>query len=112
PTGKAFAIGFSDGSLMLHPSVNFMPRTTFFHISGGVRSLLSLPNLASSGKRDDLYVATRSGRVMRLAWCPNCLSNKAMARTADQRLKRAQALGLYRPRAASPTRAPTVRKST
>ncbi|MFD9223480.1 toll/interleukin-1 receptor domain-containing protein [Streptomyces sp. NPDC060064] len=112
PSGSAFAIGFSDGSVALHPSTNFLPRQMLPHIVGGVRSLLSLPTAGSGGRGGDLYVATRSGLVIRVPWCTSCLSNKAMVRTADQRLRRAQTIGLYSPSAPSPTPTPTVRKST
>ncbi|MFF9310006.1 toll/interleukin-1 receptor domain-containing protein [Streptomyces sp. NPDC014748] len=112
PSGRAFAIGFSDGSVVLHPSANFMPRRTLSHVAGGVRSLLSLPAAGSGVGEGDLYVATRSGLVVRVAWCPSCLSNKAMARAADQRLRRAKEIGSYEPPTASASPAPTVRRST
>ncbi|MBP0457139.1 toll/interleukin-1 receptor domain-containing protein [Streptomyces montanisoli] len=91
PTGAAFAIGYSDGSVVLHPSDNAMPRQVLSHIPGGVRSLLTLPAAAGSGS---LYVATRAGVLVRVPWCPSCLSNKAMAKVAGRRLRHAQDLGL------------------
>jgi hypothetical protein len=91
PSGEAFAIGYSDGSVVLHPSDNAMPRQVLSHIDGGVRSLLSLPSAAGPGS---LYVATREGVLVRVPWCPDCLSNKAMAGVAARRLRQAQELGL------------------
>ncbi|MCM2388358.1 TIR domain-containing protein [Streptomyces albipurpureus] len=99
PTGKAFAIGYSDGSVVLHPSDNGMPRRVLPRIAGGVRSMLSLPSAEADGTTGDLYAATRSGLLVRIPWCPSCLSNEAMAREAGQRLRQAESLGLYKPSA-------------
>lgn len=112
PTGKALAIGFSDGTVVLHPSANVLPRQVLAHLTGGVRSMLTLPAAGSAGTKSDLYVATRAGTLVRIAWCPSCLSNKAMARVAGQRLRRAESLGLYEPPPASPAPTATTRWST
>ncbi|MCZ4607917.1 toll/interleukin-1 receptor domain-containing protein [Streptomyces sp. Lzd4kr] len=112
PTGKAFAIGYSDGSVVLHPSDNVQPRQTLSHIAGGVRSMLTLPAAGSGGGAGDLYVATRSGLLVRIPWCPSCLTNKAMAKVAAERLRRAEDLDLYEPVADSGTPVPKVRNST
>ncbi|MDX3454538.1 TIR domain-containing protein [Streptomyces sp. ME02-8801-2C] len=103
PTAKAFAIGYSDGSVILHPSDNIMPRQVLSHIAGGVRSMLTLPTAGPGEKAGDLYVATRAGLLIRIPWCTDCLSNKAMAHAAEERLRQAESLGLYTPSAASPT---------
>jgi hypothetical protein len=95
PTGEAFAIGYSDGSVILHPSDNIQPRRTLSGIAGGIRSMLTLPGAGSGGTTGDLYVTTRSGLLVRIPWCPSCLSNKAMAREAAQRLRQAESLGLH-----------------
>ncbi|NHI05260.1 hypothetical protein STPH2_0623 [Streptomyces sp. KO7888] len=112
PSGKAFAIGFSDGTVVLHPSANIQPRQTLAHISGGVRSMLTLPAAGSGATGSDLYIATRAGTLIRIAWCPSCLSNKAMARVARQRLRRAESLGLYEPPPASHAPTATTRNPT
>ncbi|WP_411082839.1 toll/interleukin-1 receptor domain-containing protein [Streptomyces sp. cmx-18-6] len=116
PTGKAFAIGYSDGSVVLHPSENIQPRQVLPGISGGVRAMLTLPAAKPGGTATgDLYVVTRSGLLVRVPWCPSCLSNEAMAREAAQRLRRAKTLGLYEPPAvpSSPAAtAPTAPSST
>lgn len=104
PTGAAFAIGYSDGSVVLHPSDNAMPRQVLAHISGGVRSLLTLPAAAGPGW---LYVATREGALVRVRWCPGCLTNKAMAQVAGARLDRARELGLSVLRPAATPRSST-----
>lgn len=103
PTGKAFAIGYSDGSVILHPSDNIQPRRTLSGIAGGIRSMLTLSGAGTGEATGDLYVATRSGLVVRIPWCPSCLSNRAMAREAEQRLRQAESLGLYEPPEASPS---------
>lgn len=112
PTGEAFAIGYSDGSVVLRPSENIEPHQVLTHIAGGVRSMLTLPTAEAGGSTGDLYVATRSGLLVRLPWCPSCLSNKAMARVAEQRLRRAASIGLYDPPATSPAPTSTTRNST
>ncbi|MEV6784689.1 TIR domain-containing protein [Streptomyces sp. NPDC051098] len=113
PTGKAFAIGYSDGSVVLHPSENIQPRQALSGIPGGIRAMLTLPASEPGGTATgDLYVVTRSGLLVRIPWRPSYLSNKAMAREAAQRLRRAKALGLYEPPAAPSSPAPTAPSST
>ncbi|MEV7323134.1 TIR domain-containing protein [Streptomyces sp. NPDC093970] len=112
PTGRAFAIGYSDGSVFLRPSDGIEPHEVLTHIAGGVRSMLTLPARRSDGSTGDLYVATRAGLLVRLPWCPSCLSNKAMARVAAQRLRSAASLGLYTAPPVSPSPTPTGRNST
>ncbi|CAG7643846.1 toll/interleukin-1 receptor domain-containing protein [Actinacidiphila bryophytorum] len=107
PTGEAFAIGYSDGTLVLHPSGNAMPRQVLTHVPGGIRSLLTLPG--PPGTPGSLYAATREGAVVRVPWCPSCLSNKAMAKAAGLRLLRDRELGLTTLR---PPATPTPRTST
>ncbi|WP_406278173.1 toll/interleukin-1 receptor domain-containing protein [Streptomyces sp. NBC_00191] len=107
PAAKTFAIGYSDGSVILHPSDNIMPRQVLTHIAGGVRSMLTLPTAGSGGNEGDLYVATRAGLLIRIPWCAGCLSNKAMAKAAERKLRQAESIGLYKPPEASPTPAPT-----
>lgn len=112
PAGRAFAIGYSDGSVALHPSENIMPRQVLPGIPGGVRAMLTLPPAKSGGTTTgDLYVVTRSGLLVRIPWCPSCLSNKAMAQEAAQRLRRAESLGLYEPQVVAPSPTPTAPSS-
>jgi len=108
PTAATFAIGYSDGSVVLHSSDNIMPRQVLSHIAGGVRSMLTLPTAGSGGDEGDLYVATRGGLLIRVPWCVGCLSNKAMAEAAERKLRQAESIGVYRRPEASPTPAPAA----
>ncbi|WP_435186931.1 toll/interleukin-1 receptor domain-containing protein [Streptomyces sp. bgisy126] len=112
PSGKAFAIGYSDGSVVLHPTDNIQPRQVLSGITGGIRAMLTLPAPEPGGDTTgDLYVVTRSGLLVRVPWRPSYLSNAAMAREAARRLRQAETLGLYEPPAA-PSPAPTAPSST
>ncbi|MFG3206435.1 toll/interleukin-1 receptor domain-containing protein [Streptomyces sp. NPDC048192] len=92
PTGAEFVIGYSDGTLTLHPQ-NLTPREVVTDLQGPVSGMLVAPAL-HSGSPAQLYVATREGMVERLALCPSCLSNAAMARRAHGMVERSVTIGL------------------
>ncbi|MEV5786458.1 TIR domain-containing protein [Streptomyces sp. NPDC052287] len=92
PTGAEFAIGYSDGTLTLHPQ-NMTPREVLTELQGPVSGMLVAPAL-HSGSQSQLYVATRGGMVERFELCPSCLSNAAMARRAHAMVERGVAIGL------------------
>jgi hypothetical protein len=92
PTGAEFVIGYSDGTLTLHPQ-NLTPREVITDLQGPVSGLLVAPARHSGGQAQ-LYVVTREGMLERLALCPSCLSNSAMARRAHTMVERSVAIGI------------------
>ncbi|MFI6408523.1 toll/interleukin-1 receptor domain-containing protein [Streptomyces sp. NPDC050548] len=92
PTGAEFVIGYSDGTMTLHPQ-NMTPREVVTDLQGPVSGMLVAP-APHPGGQAQLYVATREGMVERLALCPSCLSNAAMALRAHDMVERAVAIGL------------------
>jgi sarcosine oxidase gamma subunit len=85
-SGDAFAYGYSDGTIVLHPTANIDPTLTFT-VAGAIRDMF-----VSTG--DDLLVATANGIVQAIPLCNGCLSDRALARVAVARLQRAIALGI------------------
>ncbi|MEJ2858048.1 MULTISPECIES: toll/interleukin-1 receptor domain-containing protein [unclassified Saccharothrix] len=86
PSGKAIAIGYADGSLVMQPTENLGPTVTVWDIAGGVRSVLLIDST--------LYVASRHGILQAIPWCDTCLTNAALAQQAATMANRAAALGL------------------
>lgn len=89
PTGDAFAFGYSDGTVVLHPAENITPTSTIRNVYGEVRDML----VTTDG---ELVVATAAGVVQQLPFCARCLSNRALARIARARVDRATAIGAAR----------------
>ena len=72
PTGETFIVGYSDGSLVVRPTVNVLPALTITSASGGVRDMLVDE---TSG---NLYVATRNGILLVLPLCDSCVTNRPL----------------------------------
>jgi WD40 repeat protein len=85
--GGSFAIGYSNGTITMHPTVNVTPALVDNTADGMVRDMLTLSD-------NNLIVATDTGMVQRLRLCDSCLSNTALAKVAADRLKLAEHLGL------------------
>lgn len=86
-TGKAFAIGYSDGTIVMRPSVNITPDLVVTSIDGNIRDMLTL----SDGS---LLVASEAGELQRIPWCETCLSNRYLAGAAERRMRRAITIGV------------------
>lgn len=84
--GALFAYGYSDGTVIIHPTTNILPTQKITTVDGEIRDMLTTPG-------DQLLVATRSGIVQRIPLCESCLSNKSMARLARTRIERGLAIG-------------------
>lgn len=85
--GGSFAIGYSNGTINLQPTVNVTPTLTDNTADGMIRDMLTLPD-------NDLIVVTDAGMVQRLPMCDSCISNAALAKVAGNRLALAERLGL------------------
>ena len=85
--GGSFAIGYSNGTINLQPTVNVTPTLTDNTADGMIRDMLTLPD-------NDLIVVTDAGMVQRLPMCDSCISNAALANVAGHRLALAERLGL------------------
>ncbi len=85
--GGSFAIGYSNGTINLQPTVNVTPTLTDNTADGMIRDMLILPD-------NDLIVVTGAGMVQRLPMCDSCISNAALAKVAGNRLALAERLGL------------------
>lgn len=83
---NVFAYGYSDGTVILHPTVNILPSLTVTNVVGEIRDMY-----VTAG--DQLLVATADGIVQRLPLCDRCLTNRALARLARARLARGFELG-------------------
>jgi hypothetical protein len=84
--GSIFAYGFSDGTVILHPTTNILPVETITNVDGEVRDMYATAGGA-------LLVATKAGIVQRIPLCRHCLSNRSMAQLARSRLKRGVEIG-------------------
>lgn len=84
--GDVFAYGYSDGTVILHPTVNILPALTVTNVIGEIRDMYA------SGD-DQLLVATAGGILQRLPLCGRCLSNRSLAKLARARLQRGLKLG-------------------
>jgi len=91
--GRGFAVGYSDGSIVLRPTKNIAPEMIIRSVAGAIRD-----EYVVLGGRD-LVVATRDGIIEALPLPTATLTNRALAGLAGTRLLRAQALGLTKVRA-------------
>jgi len=87
--GGSFAIGYSNGTITMHPTLNLAPSLVDATADGMIRGMLTLPD-------GDLIAATDTGMVQRLRLCDGCISNAALAKVAAGRLKLDERLGLVR----------------
>lgn len=85
--GSSFAIGYSNGTITMHPTMNITPVLTDSTADGIVRDMLALPG-------GNLIIVTSTGMVQRLPFCDSCISNAALAKVAAARLALARRLGL------------------
>ena len=93
-TGQNFAIGYSDGTITMHPTVNITPSVNIDTAVGLVRDMLMLND-------GNLIVVTSAGMVLRVPFCDSCLSDAALAKVAAAHLALASRLGLAREQAKS-----------
>jgi hypothetical protein len=101
-TGTIFADGYSDGSIVLHPTVNITPTLTLTSVAGPIRDML-----VTDG--DELVVATSTGIVQEIPMCADCISNRSLSAVAGRRLRTAVGLGLVPAPPATGRRAPPRR---
>jgi TIR domain len=85
--GGSFAIGYSNGTITMHPTANVTPVLVANTADGMIRNMLTLPG-------NDLIFVTSAGMVQRLPFCDSCISNAALSKVAAGRLRLAQRLGL------------------
>lgn len=84
--GDAFAYGYSDGTVIVHPTTNIMPAQTIANVIGEIRDMYVTPD-------DQLLVATTAGILQKIPLCGRCLSNRSLARLANARLRRGLKIG-------------------
>lgn len=87
--GRLFAFGYSDGTVVLHPTINISPQRKITNVAGEIRDMR-----VAAGNR--LLVATRAGIVQRIQLCPRCLSNAAFADSARHLVERGIEIGTAR----------------
>jgi WD40 repeat protein len=85
--GGSFAIGYTNGTITMHPTANLTPVLVDDSADGIIRDMLTLPD-------NELVFVTNAGMVQRLPFCDSCISNAALAKVAAARLKLAERLGL------------------
>jgi hypothetical protein len=85
--GGSFAIGYSNGTITMHPTVNIWPALVVNTADGTIRDMLTLPD-------GELIIVTDTGMVQRLYLCNTCLSDAALSKVAGARLRLAVRLGL------------------
>jgi len=90
PHGGSFAIGYSDGTITMHPTQNLTPTVVVNTAAGMIRDMLTLSN-------GDLIIVTDEGMVQRLNLCDTCISDAALSKVAAAHLQVAEHLGLARP---------------
>jgi hypothetical protein len=84
--GALFAYGYSDGTVIVHPTTNILPTRKIATVDGEIRDMYTTAD-------DQLLVATRSGIVQRIPLCERCFSNRSMAHLARARIERGLAIG-------------------
>jgi hypothetical protein len=89
-TGRAFAIGYTDGTIVMHPSANLTPTVAVTSVDGSIRDMLTLPD-------GSLLVASDAGELHRIPWCETCLSDRYLAHVAKAKVARGRAVGVWRP---------------
>jgi hypothetical protein len=85
--GGSFAIGYSNGTITMHPTASFHPDLVDNTADGSIRDMLALPDGV-------LIAVTNRGMVQRMPFCDSCISNAALARVAKNRLELDERLGL------------------
>ena len=88
--GAVFAYGYSDGTIILHPTAEILPVKVISSTDGEIRDML-----VTAG--NELLVATASGILQRIPLCETCLSNHSLAREARADLKQGLVLGTAKP---------------
>lgn len=88
--GAIFAYGYSDGTIVLHPTAEILPVKVIHNVDGEIRDMLVTPD-------NELLVATGSGILQRIPLCETCISNHSLARAARAELKQGLALGTAKP---------------
>jgi hypothetical protein len=86
--GRAFAVGLSNGDVVVSPTENLLPHLTIHAAAGAVR------DLSYAEATGELFVATRDGMVLAVPVRAEDVTNVALAATARGRLARAAELGL------------------
>ncbi len=86
-SGEVFAYGFSDGDIVLHPTLNILPTQTLTTVDGAIRDMYVDPE-------DDLIVATAGGIVQRIPICDACMNSRALAQVSAGTLERALRIGV------------------
>jgi TIR domain len=84
--GGAFAFGYSDGTVVVHPTVNILPARQITNVVGEIRDMYVAPH-------DRLLIATAAGIVQRVSLCDRCLTNSAFAESARRLLARGVEIG-------------------
>jgi hypothetical protein len=84
--GGVFAYGFSDGTIVLHPTKEILPIKVISNVDGEIRDMSVTP-------ANELLVATGSGMLQRIPLCESCLSNREFARVATAEGKLGLLLG-------------------
>ncbi len=87
--GRTFAVGYSDGTIIEHPTKNITPALAITSVDGPIRDMLA----TSDGH---LLIATYAGIVQQIPFCGGCISDRALAKVAAARLSLAVKLGLTR----------------
>ncbi|HUY52598.1 MAG TPA: toll/interleukin-1 receptor domain-containing protein [Streptosporangiaceae bacterium] len=87
PHGGSFAIGYTDGTITMHPTRNITPTLVVNNADGVIRDMLTLAN-------GDLIIVTNTGMVQRLLLCDTCISDASLSKVAAAHLKLAVRLGL------------------
>lgn len=85
--GGSFAIGYTNGTVVVQPTQNLVPALVDNTADGIIRSMLALPD-------GYLIDVTSTGMVQRLPLCDSCISNAALAKVAAGRLTLTEHLGL------------------
>lgn len=88
--GALFAYGYSDGTIVLHPTAKILPVKVITSVDGEIRDMLVTAD-------NELLVATGSGILQRIPLCETCLNNRSLARAAKADLKQGVALGTAKP---------------
>jgi hypothetical protein len=86
-SGDAFAIAYSNGTVVLHPTEALTPAVTVASVVGAVRDV-------ATTAEGNLLIVTDEGMVQLVSFCDGCVTNAALAQVAAARLARAFELGL------------------
>lgn len=86
PKSEVFAVGYTDGTIALHPTTNVLPSITEGSAPGAIRAMF--------GTATGVVVVTRTGVIASVPVDVVGLSNRYLANEAAERLRRAKELGL------------------